>query len=898
MTTEIGKLVVKLAVDKGTFAADMDDASKSLSNATKMGIGMIAVGGAIVGAMAAMVKSLVNSADAFDEMSQRTGVSTQALRTFANMAELAGGSSETIEKAITKMSIALGSGKADDSLKRLGISLKDLSKLNTQDSFNLIMESLAGVSNQTDRASIAQDIFGKGASALLPLLEGGAEAYNKRKKASEADTAAQEKAGQVAKDIEDKFKKLQTATKSLTDSIAVHLLPTIRDFIRFAEEITTSITKWTTKHPTLTKAITITTAAIGLITIAVGALTVATVALIAAWVTLNTATGGIVLGIAVVIGAVVLLIANFKLVKVLFLDVVASMVGALATGLAFIPGIGAALKTAYDKIHADALKAEKEYLDAKQAENDKANKEERAAAAKAADIASNALKERLGKEINEREAYINKLLNQVDSIKLQALKGERNYEENSLNMLVDFQAASLKEKVNYLKTVKWNLEEEKDAEYALLLNDAARQITLIKNNGAKTENEIIKNKLDISNIESDFVSKKLLLTLNYGNDNLELIRKRFNTEIAITEDKYKKIETVTNAFGGFLSSFESWMGEVSQRDLARELKRIDEEYAYKKTASDKTIKLKNTELKNIQALITSSDAKIKSLEDKQQKAADARDKAIKAGDDKANAEKLAAERALIMATGTAEEKAALQKTIAEEKAKIARDKLITEQYAKEQAQRDADLLAEQVANQNKIDDKTAKEAEIAALEEKAANDKIAYDKTVEDNKTASAEREKEQRKKMKPFLIAEAIANTYLGAAKALGQLGIFGAIAAGVIIAAGMANVAMIDAQRFADGGIVGGSSYVGDNVHAMVNSGEMILNGQQQAKLFAIANGETTNNSGDTVININGDVDGKNIDGICRKIRDSIKAGHMEALNLSKTMTKVGLSRSSEAA
>lgn len=38
----------------------------------------------------------------------------------------------------------------------------------------------------------------------------------------------------------------------------------------------------------------------------------------------------------------------------------------------------------------------------------------------------------------------------------------------------------------------------------------------------------------------------------------------------------------------------------------------------------------------------------------------------------------------------------------------------------------------------------------------------------------------------------------------------------------------------KFAMGGIVGGSSYSGDKVPAMVNSGEMILNGQQQANLF----------------------------------------------------------------
>jgi hypothetical protein len=60
--------------------------------------------------------------------------------------------------------------------------------------------------------------------------------------------------------------------------------------------------------------------------------------------------------------------------------------------------------------------------------------------------------------------------------------------------------------------------------------------------------------------------------------------------------------------------------------------------------------------------------------------------------------------------------------------------------------------------------------------------------------------------------------------------------------------------AGSFQEGGIVGGTSFTGDNVPAMVNSGEMILNGRQQAQLFALANGggSTTNNNNQS-INVN---------------------------------------------
>ena len=44
---------------------------------------------------------------------------------------------------------------------------------------------------------------------------------------------------------------------------------------------------------------------------------------------------------------------------------------------------------------------------------------------------------------------------------------------------------------------------------------------------------------------------------------------------------------------------------------------------------------------------------------------------------------------------------------------------------------------------------------------------------------------------------------------------------------------------EGFATGGVVGGTSYTGDKIPVRVNSGEMILTQQQQARLFAIANG-----------------------------------------------------------
>lgn len=75
-----------------------------------------------------------------------------------------------------------------------------------------------------------------------------------------------------------------------------------------------------------------------------------------------------------------------------------------------------------------------------------------------------------------------------------------------------------------------------------------------------------------------------------------------------------------------------------------------------------------------------------------------------------------------------------------------------------------------------------------------------------------------------------------LGIKKSLESLNPYVAIAAGVaLIALGtVVKSQLASAGAFANGGIVGGSSFYGDKILARVNSGELILNSQQQKNLY----------------------------------------------------------------
>lgn len=140
------------------------------------------------------------------------------------------------------------------------------------------------------------------------------------------------------------------------------------------------------------------------------------------------------------------------------------------------------------------------------------------------------------------------------------------------------------------------------------------------------------------------------------------------------------------------------------------------------------------------------------------------------------------------------------------------------------------------------------EEAMAALSEQYTNGIISYEeyceKKAELDKKAAQEEYKLKMWEWTASLL-QATANVAQGIAKALAEGGPYaGPILAALIGASGAVQIATITANKpkapsFATGGIVQGSSYSGDKVHANVNSGEMILTEQQQANLWKMANG-----------------------------------------------------------
>lgn len=192
---------------------------------------------------------------------------------------------------------------------------------------------------------------------------------------------------------------------------------------------------------------------------------------------------------------------------------------------------------------------------------------------------------------------------------------------------------------------------------------------------------------------------------------------------------------------------------------------------------------------------------------------------------------------------TAEQEAAIQ----------AKLNLATNEFEKQKILTDA--TAEGIKNRQKLEKENLKE--LRSFEDEYTKFKQAENREKENNLRSSlgtiAGLQNSNNKTLGAIGKAAAIANITISTAQGVAQafsLGpILGPILAPIVAVAGAAQSAKVAGVNFEQGGIVPGASFTGDNVRANVNSGEMILNRQQQSQLFNLANGSGQSQSGTTV-------------------------------------------------
>ena len=211
---------------------------------------MTAAGGAIVGTAAAMVNSWAKAGDEIHKAGQRTGFSADALSRWRVAAQRAGTDLNAVETGVKRMQrsiVQLGDGMAEStrSFDRLGLSLEDIQKLAPEDQMQLIMERMADIEDPTLKAATAQEIFGRSGTALLPVLEDGAEGLQELLKvAEETGEMFSEDGAKSAAEYQDAMRDMQGSIRGLVHTFAVELMPVFLDVINRIKTFMVTVRGW------------------------------------------------------------------------------------------------------------------------------------------------------------------------------------------------------------------------------------------------------------------------------------------------------------------------------------------------------------------------------------------------------------------------------------------------------------------------------------------------------------------------------------------------------------------------------------------------------------------------------------------------------------------------------
>ena len=182
-------------------------------------------------------------ADDINTLASQYNLSTKEIQQFMKASELVDVELSTITKSFNKLTknMTSTSKETTNAFKKLNVSVKD-SKGNLRDSndvFYETIEALSQIKNETEQDSLAMAIFGKSASDLGSLINGGSEQLAEFNKYLEENNLllSQEELDNL-NEMNDSFDILNATFDSVKQKIASELAPVIKPLV---EELTTFI---------------------------------------------------------------------------------------------------------------------------------------------------------------------------------------------------------------------------------------------------------------------------------------------------------------------------------------------------------------------------------------------------------------------------------------------------------------------------------------------------------------------------------------------------------------------------------------------------------------------------------------------------------------------------------
>lgn len=220
----------------GSGLASVGEKAKKFSDKGLKGLKTAAVaGGAALAGLATAAISAANNVaaagDQIDKESQKLNMSREAYQEWsyvlsqngADIAQLGSG----MEALVDKMKAAgEGSEEITGMFGELGVSMDALKTATPEEAFEMVVRGLQGMTDETRKAQIAQELLGGSGAELMPLLNSTAEATEKLKQeAHDLGMVMSDDAVDAAVKYTDSVDKMKRVGTALFQNITSELLP-------------------------------------------------------------------------------------------------------------------------------------------------------------------------------------------------------------------------------------------------------------------------------------------------------------------------------------------------------------------------------------------------------------------------------------------------------------------------------------------------------------------------------------------------------------------------------------------------------------------------------------------------------------------------------------------------
>lgn len=227
------------------FTTLANNVSKVGDAFTKAGQAVAGLSLASAGVIAGLAKATITASQNADEistLSKSYNLSTDAIQKWAYVAEMSGIDSDSLYNAVRKLNTALGEqslGKVDNytkALETLGITASDYGD-DTDKAFKATLEALSKVTDSTQQASIATDLFGDGiATQVIAVVKQGSDAIDDYISEFGQIGSLSESSIESLNNLDMVFKQLKIELANASSEMITALLPVIQDITTWVND--------------------------------------------------------------------------------------------------------------------------------------------------------------------------------------------------------------------------------------------------------------------------------------------------------------------------------------------------------------------------------------------------------------------------------------------------------------------------------------------------------------------------------------------------------------------------------------------------------------------------------------------------------------------------------------